>query len=231
MSNINLPIIILNSTITIIVISIMFGCGSPLPIPNTDFSFDKNPNQGMMIVSFSDNLYSIKEHYPATWEFHHLKERDKFKFPYQASNCGPELSALTFDERIKEIERIQNIQMIKLPHKEKVRLIEKPDWEEPEGFMSCVRYFLLDPGDYEFNEVIWHNFNAMTKLSTKPFSIKFTITPGKAVYIGNLMITVSSEYKYVIKVNDKFDRDLPLFYKRMPNIKTEYVLKMISKLE
>jgi len=80
----------------------------------------------------------------------------------------------------------------------------------------------LQAGEYEF--YAWEGSSGNTRIkSQQPFSKRFRITAGKAVYIGNMHLAVES-YSYGVRVSDMRDRDLPLFHSKNPKVAQGTVL-------
>lgn len=129
------------------------------------------------------------------------------------------------------------------------------DWESPPGKLI---YIALPPGKYEFYRCgltrttsggsSWHvgaggvvtnsnpyyaGFDSARypagSLDAEPFSIQFEIVPGKTTYIGNLhFIWRGPLQKTEVQTIDRSDRDLPLLYQRLPNLKPTETRKEIT---
>jgi hypothetical protein len=95
------------------------------------------------------------------------------------------------------------------------------DWKNPAGRLVVIE---LPAGQYEIFQ--WAG-NALE--SRRPFSVPFTVSTGKATYIGNVHVEVRRERgTFQVTVTDNSDRDLPLFHGRYKNMKSTDVVTSIS---
>lgn len=105
---------------------------------------------------------------------------------------------------------------------------------EPCGRLAVIE---LQPGEYEFYS--WEGGSSsgpggMTmNVRSGPFSKRFRVLPGKAVYLGNLHFAVQGPVvpfggsRYMMKISDLRERDLGLFYAKHPNITPDRVVVSI----
>lgn len=89
--------------------------------------------------------------------------------------------------------------------------------------------FLAPEGEYEFyawtqpeSGYFWH--------SQTPFSVRFHVTPGKAIYIGNLALLMKGLSTFGLEARDRRDTELPIFLANYPNIREDDVEVAISSL-
>jgi hypothetical protein len=102
-------------------------------------------------------------------------------------------------------------------------------FETSAGRNTCGRRLAiieLPQGEYEFYS--WHAasssiFSKRSILPETQFSKRFRITPGKAVYIGNLWLFYD-QGQYRIEVIDMRQRDLQLLYRRHENIYPDNII-------
>ena len=127
-------------------------------------------------------------------------------------------------------------------------LFASSDWgcplfgDIPEN-QTCGRLAIVElpKGEYEF--YAWHGNSGSTSVwSVKKFSKRFIITPGKAVYAGNINFLLKKEYTgetmfgikvptptFYVTTSDTRERDLSLFYKKNPKITSDDVQIHIIK--
>jgi len=95
----------------------------------------------------------------------------------------------------------------------------------------CGRLAVLElpRGEYEFYS--WHGASGnRTVRASTGFSKRFKIISGKAVYLGNIHITIvqgewgSGGGTFEMKVRDKRERDLPLLATKNPGITSERIV-------
>ena len=99
------------------------------------------------------------------------------------------------------------------------------DWKSPTGRLVYIK---LPAGNYQFHE--WEYYGSRFFPFTNP--IPFTVSAGKANYIGNLHFSVlpkASAYKFEIR--DMSDRDLPLLLKRIPTLRRDQIVTKLSKAD
>lgn len=96
--------------------------------------------------------------------------------------------------------------------------------DKPCGRLAVVE---LPQGEYEFYS--WHGGSGgapgtvrKSVRARQEFSKRFKVTAGKVVYIGNIHFSVSGG-SYAIKIIDKRERDLPLFYSKYPKIPSDKI--------
>ena len=100
------------------------------------------------------------------------------------------------------------------------------DWHDPPGRLAFIE---IPAGEYEFYK--WILFLTGTKkIYSQPFSVKFQILPGKATYLGNLHLDLREMKYYSLSLRDESNRDLSLFYSKLPNVHTGHVVKSIGKI-
>lgn len=98
------------------------------------------------------------------------------------------------------------------------------DWTGPNGRLVVIE---LASGDYEFVE--WRSQSGNMLYTSKPFSIPFSVSSGKATYIGNIHVAmVEFTGLYKVGVVDKKDRDLPLLHSKYPKLRATDVVTSIS---
>lgn len=104
--------------------------------------------------------------------------------------------------------------------------IKNPDFEGRETGQIVVRR--LPPGDYLIDNFAFYGSSPLGAAydwsSARPFAIRFTITPGKATYIGSFMRapslgtslqpTLGAAGFFVVA--DRSERDLPLIGAKLP---------------
>jgi hypothetical protein len=81
----------------------------------------------------------------------------------------------------------------------------------------------LPAGEYEFFK--WRGMvGNMSYWSPREFSNRFTVSPGRATYIGSLNVFTSAASKrYEVQVRDERERDMPAFLARYPRVKRDQV--------
>jgi hypothetical protein len=102
--------------------------------------------------------------------------------------------------------------------------------EEPIGRLAVLE---LPPGDYEFHgwrgtSPIWGKPGDDYALTTGDFSVRFSVQPGRATYLGNLTVVApnwvnADHYKgeYRLEIGAPKERDLALLAKKYPRIPAE----------
>lgn len=103
---------------------------------------------------------------------------------------------------------------------------DKMDWDRPKGRLVVAE---LPVGQYEIHQ--WRSGHANVTYTSKPFSIPFTVTQGKAVYIGNVFLDINElTGLYRVSVVDRGDRDIALLLERYKKLNQSDVVKGISKV-
>lgn len=104
-------------------------------------------------------------------------------------------------------------------------ILGTPSDDAPCGRLAVIE---LQPGEYEFYS--WRGGTSsgpggftVTVRSTEPFSKRFRVIPGKAVYLGNVHFSVSrsgpfQRAPYQMRVSDLRQRDLALLHQKNPRI-------------
>jgi len=99
------------------------------------------------------------------------------------------------------------------------------DWENPRGRLVVAE---LPAGSYELHQ--WRSGKGNISYTSKPFSIPFVITEGKATYIGNVFININELLgTYKVEVSDAGERDLPLLFQRYRNIRETELIRSVAK--
>jgi hypothetical protein len=110
-----------------------------------------------------------------------------------------------------------------------------PTEDSPCGRLAVIE---LQQGEYEFYS--WQGGTSggpggftVTVRSTEPFSKRFRVVPGKAVYLGNIHFSVTrggpfqGGGTYRMRVSDLQKRDLPLLHQKNPRITSDSVVVSI----
>lgn len=96
---------------------------------------------------------------------------------------------------------------------------DKGDFSEP-GLRGSVFAKALPPGEYEVYR--WSvGSGYATVASTEPFSIRFTVEPGKLVYLGNFHFIKTSSLGLTVtgaklSYKEEIASDLPIFKRKFP---------------
>ncbi|HRE17622.1 MAG TPA: hypothetical protein PLW86_11270 [Rhodocyclaceae bacterium] len=106
---------------------------------------------------------------------------------------------------------------------------DPPDWKNPRGRLVVAE---IPAGKYEFFRWRSGRGSFTTYESVQPFSIPFTISEGKATYIGSVMVDVrESTKKFKLSVTDGSERDLSLLRQRFRNIEASDIRLEISPIQ
>jgi hypothetical protein len=88
------------------------------------------------------------------------------------------------------------------------------------GSGSGSQYWTTGPSGAPTNTNSWYSsFNTPTyeNLKAEPFSVKFEITPGRAIYIGNLhLVWQENRNTGKVQVRDRRERDIDLLKLQLP---------------
>ncbi|MDH5639277.1 MAG: hypothetical protein OEZ04_12390 [Nitrospinota bacterium] len=91
----------------------------------------------------------------------------------------------------------------------------------------------LNEGVYELSrwQAARNEYGGVRTLSSpKPFSYEFAVVGGKAVYAGNLHLSIAvSIGKFNLSATDKRNRDLDLLKEKLPNVRREDIVIDIMK--
>ncbi len=105
----------------------------------------------------------------------------------------------------------------------------KEDFSGEESGIVTIHH--LEPGEYElYTFTIYGTYNGIGHFDWFPqheFSLKFTVTPGKAIYLGDFNCVGQTQKNFLgfegdaggyFVISDKHDRDLPIAQKQEPNL-------------
>jgi hypothetical protein len=85
----------------------------------------------------------------------------------------------------------------------------------------------LAPGDYEMRRWVINVSNRAAYTSTRSFGYRFTISPGKATYLGNVHVDIqrgpTSALPFAVSLEDRRERDLPIFHRKYSAVRAEDV--------
>lgn len=92
------------------------------------------------------------------------------------------------------------------------------DWRDPRGRLVVIE---LPAGEYELYNVAGP---ALQFSASEPFSIPFTIEPGRVKYLGNVHVVIETTLSaFWIRVTDRAALDLGTFLERYPRLSTDDV--------
>lgn len=100
------------------------------------------------------------------------------------------------------------------------------DWQSPRGRLVVAE---LPAGRYQFHE--WRASVGSASMRSRPFSIPFVVTEGRATYIGNVFLDIDTSTRaYKVSVKDMAGRDLPLLRERYRKVRAADVITAIARL-
>jgi hypothetical protein len=87
------------------------------------------------------------------------------------------------------------------------------DWQDPRGRLVVIE---LPAGSYELYNIITVGARVTP---TEPFSVPFTIEPGRVLYLGNANVIIGNSLSgFTLRVTDRSEQDLRLFFERYPRL-------------
>ncbi len=108
--------------------------------------------------------------------------------------------------------------------------------DTPVGYLAA---FALPAGDYEFYawygaSPIWMQHGDDYDITSKPFSVKFTVRPGQVTYAGNLQIELPDRIiadhrkgEFQISVSDKLARDQEVLRQKYPRLAGQSISSLV----
>jgi hypothetical protein len=98
-----------------------------------------------------------------------------------------------------------------------------PDWENPRTRLITTE---LPAGSYEIHKWVHVDMRGVAE-PDESFTVPFTVTPGRATYIGNVHVALG-ESRYAVRTFDRSERDLSLLFSRYPALQRESLDVTIS---
>lgn len=98
-----------------------------------------------------------------------------------------------------------------------------PDWENPRTRLIVME---LPAGAYEIHRWVDIDWRGVLE-PDEPFTVPFTVAPGRAAYVGNVHVA-RGETRYAVRTFDRSERDLSLLFTRYPALQRESVDVTIS---
>jgi hypothetical protein len=177
------------------VIAFASGCSSVYGPASRAYKFEEGKNEGLVIISFEQ---------PGA----------PYSFMYRATHTN----------NIRNSLAVENKRLGAYPW----NVFDEISCGSGKIFYDnkCISAVRMPEGDYEFYSWLEDRSGCgptFIVFSRLEFSVPFKVIPGKAVYVGQLDRIELDRNKYMLKVSDDREEDLPTFKKVYRNIRDDEI--------